>query len=72
MKLNPIILSSLISLLSPILQNPVPCGADGLLGDAHDVAHALVVHAHFVEDEEENLSLAVNLNILSYLCTLNL
>ena len=72
MKLNPIILSSLISLLSPVLQNPVPCGADGLLGDANDATHGLIVHAHFVEDEEENLSLAVNLNILSYLCTLNL
>ena len=33
--------------------------ADGLLGDAHDAAHGLIVHAHFVEDEEENLSLAV-------------
>ena len=27
--------------------------ADGLLGNAHDAAHGLVVHAHFVEDEEE-------------------
>ena len=27
--------------------------------DAHDAAHGLVVNAHFVEDEEENLSLAV-------------
>jgi len=53
MKLNPIILSSLISLLSPVLQNPVPSGADGLLGDAHNAAHSLIVHAHFVEDEEE-------------------
>ena len=25
----------------------------------HDAAHGLIVHAHFVEDEEENLSLAV-------------
>ena len=55
MKLNPIILSSLISLLSPVLQNPVPCGADGLLGDAHDAARGLIVHAHFVEDEEEGI-----------------
>ena len=55
MKLNPIILSSLISLLSPVLQNPVPCGADGLLGDAHDATHGLIVHAHFVEDEEEGV-----------------
>ena len=50
-------------LLSPILQNPVPCGkatgrrvsgnADGLLGDAHDAADVAVFHAHLVEDEEE-------------------
>ena len=33
--------------------NPVPCGVDGLLGDAHDAAHGLIVHAHFVEDEED-------------------
>ncbi len=33
----------------------MPCGADGLLGDAHDAAHGLVVHAHFVEDEEEGV-----------------
>ena len=39
-------------LLLPILHNPVPCGADGLLGDAHDAAHVLVVHTHFIEDEE--------------------
>ena len=25
-------------------ENPVPCRADGLLGDAHDAAHVLVVH----------------------------
>ena len=59
MKLNPIILSSLISLFSPILLNLIPCEADGLLGDAHDAADGLIVHAHFVEDEEENLSLVV-------------
>ena len=29
--------------------------ADGLLGDAHDAAHGLIVHAHFVEDEEEGV-----------------
>ena len=46
-------------LLPPILQDPVPCGADGLLGDANDAADGLIVHAHFVEDEEENLSLVV-------------
>ena len=33
--------------------NPVPCGVDGLLGDAHDAAYGLIVHVHFVEDEEE-------------------
>ena len=38
-----------------ILLNPVSCGADGLLGDAHDAAHVLVFHAHFVEDEEEGV-----------------
>ena len=40
-------------------KNPVPCGADGLLGDAHDATHGLIIHAHFVENEEENLSLVV-------------
>lgn len=45
-------------LLSSILHNPVPCGADGLLGDAHDSAHGLVVHAHFIEDEKEKQALA--------------
>ena len=40
-------------------ENPVPCVADGLLGDAHDAADGLIVHSHFVEDEEENLSLVV-------------
>ena len=38
-----------------ILLNPVSCGADGLLGDAHDAAHILIFHAHFVEDEEEGI-----------------
>ena len=49
-----------------ILHNPVPCrkatgrrtqfgNADGLLGDAHDAAHVLIFHAHFVEDEEEGV-----------------
>ena len=42
-------------LLPPILHNPVSCGADGFLGDAHDATHGLVVHAHFVEDEEEGV-----------------
>ena len=37
------------------MHNPVPCGTDGLLGDAHDVAHVLVVHTHFIEDEEEGV-----------------
>jgi len=27
-----------LCLLPPILHNPVSCGADGLLGDAHDAA----------------------------------
>ena len=34
---------------------PVPCGADGLLGDAHDAADVLVFQAHLVEDEEESV-----------------
>ena len=42
-------------LLPPILQNPVPCGADGLLGDAHDAVYVAVFHAHFGEDEEEGI-----------------
>ena len=36
-----------------ILLNPVSCGADGLLGDAHDAAYVLVFQAHLVEDEED-------------------
>ena len=40
------------SLLSSLL-NPVPCGADGLLGNAHDAAYVLVFQAHLVEDEED-------------------
>ena len=42
-------------LLSPILLNPVSCGADGLLGDAHDAADVAVFKAHLVEDEEESV-----------------
>ena len=45
--------SNLASLLLPILQDPVSCGADGLLGDAHDAADVLVFHAHLVENEED-------------------
>ena len=41
-----------VGLLFPVLHNPVPCRADGLLGDAHDAADGLVVHTHFVDDEE--------------------
>ena len=33
----------------------MPCGADGLLGDAHDAADGLVVHTHFIENEEEGV-----------------
>jgi hypothetical protein len=39
-----------------VADNPVPCGAGSFLGDAHDAAHVLVVHAHFIEDEEEDTS----------------
>ena len=65
-------------LLPPILHNPVPCGADGLLGDAHDAADIFVVHAHFVEDEEEGVvgglliirkSRGARCNICVELCT---
>ena len=42
-------------LLLHILQNSVPCGADGLLGDAHDAADVAVVQAHLVENEEEGV-----------------
>ena len=44
------------NLLLHILLNPVPCGADGLLGDAHDAVDGLIVHTHFVEDEEEGVT----------------
>ena len=33
----------------------MPCGADGLLSDAHDAAHVLVAHTHFIENEEESV-----------------
>ena len=33
--------------------NPVPCGVDGLLGDAHDAAGVLT---HLVEAEEKGFS----------------
>ena len=42
-------------LLLPILHNPVSCGANGLLGDAHDAADVLVFQAHLVENEEEGV-----------------
>ena len=35
-------------LLFPILYNPVSCGADGLLGDAHNVADVAAFQAHLV------------------------
>ena len=44
--------------------NPVPCGVDGLLGDAHDAAHGLIVHAHFVEDEEGGIENNLNRNVM--------
>lgn len=44
-----------LCLLPPILLNPISCGADGLLRDAHDAAHVAVFQAHFVEDEEEGV-----------------
>ena len=46
---------SLRLLLLHILLNPVSCGADGLLGDAHDAADVAVFKAHLVEDEEESV-----------------
>ena len=42
-------------LLPPILHNPVSCGADGLLGDAHDAANVAVFQAHLEEDEKEGV-----------------
>ena len=33
-------------------KNPISCGADGLLGDAHDAADVAVFQSHLVEDEE--------------------
>ena len=45
----------LLKLLLHILHNPVSCGADGFLGDAHDAVYVAVFHAHFVEDEEESV-----------------
>ena len=45
----------LFKLLLHLLLNPVSCGADGLLGNAHDAADVLVFQAHLVEDEEESV-----------------
>ncbi len=42
-------------LLLHILLDSISCGADGLLGDAHDAMHVAVFHAHLVEDEEESV-----------------
>ena len=65
-------------LLLPILHNPVSCGADGLLGDAHDAAYGLIVHVHFVEDEARGVvgglliirkSRGARCNICVELCT---
>ena len=42
-------------LIFHILHNPVSCGADGLLGDAHDTADVLIFQAHFIENEEESV-----------------
>ena len=47
--------SIIATLLLYILHNPISCGVDGLLGDAHDAADVLVFHAHLVEDEEEGI-----------------
>ena len=44
-----------INLLLHILLDPVSCGADGLLGDAHDAANVAVFQAHLVEDEGEGV-----------------
>ena len=46
---------SLRLLLLHILLNPVSCGADGLLGDAHDAANVAVFQAHLEEDEKEGV-----------------
>jgi hypothetical protein len=40
-------------LLFSILHNHESCGADGLLGNAHDAADVAGVLAHLVVDEEE-------------------
>ena len=45
----------IIQIISPILLNPVSCGADGLLGDAHYAADVAVFKAHLVEDEEKGV-----------------
>ena len=67
-----------LCLLPPILHNPVSCGANGLLGDAHDAADGLIVHAHFVEDEARGVvgglliirkSRGARCNICVELCT---
>ena len=47
--------SIIATLLLYILHNPISCGADGFLGDAHDAADVAVFQAHLVEDEEEGI-----------------
>jgi len=44
------------SLLLHILQDPVSCGVDGLLGDAHDALDVAVILANLVEAEKESFS----------------
>lgn len=44
------------SLLLHILQDPVSCGVDDLLGYAHDALDVVVVQVHLVEAEEEGFS----------------
>ena len=35
--------------------NPVSCGVDGLLGDAHDAADVTIFLTRLIEDEEEGV-----------------
>jgi len=62
--------SIIATLLLHILMNPMPCGMDGHLGDAHDTANIAVFQAHLVETEEEGFSIvSCCLGHFLYLCS---
>ena len=59
-------ISLIYYLILHILQNPVSCGVDGLLGNVHDAADAAFFQAHLVEDEDEDETNVCRINVYSY------